>query len=231
MSDKLPSISLNVICKNEEKVIERMLRSVAPIIDYYVIVDTGSTDNTKKIIKETMDDLNIPGEIHDHEWVNFCTARNYALEKLKGKAEWGFWIDCDEELICDSIIDKNQISEKIERFDLCSTKVEYGPQTYFRSQLFRASIDWEWRGAVHEVMFPPKNVNPRGTQIDGIYTFVRADGASWGDKSMEGELCQFPRRCRNPRRFWKGNCQSKEDWFQDMCGNKPVPNRKRPLGP
>ena len=191
MSDKLPSISLNVICKNEEKVIGRMLRSVAPLIDYYVIVDTGSTDNTKKIIKETMDELNIPGEIHDHEWVNFCTARNYALEKVKGKAEWGFWIDCDEQLIQEGTIDKTKLSQQLNNVDLVSTQVEYGPQTYFRSQLFRTSIDWEWRGAVHEVMFPPKDVQPRGLQLKGIHTLVSSDGASWGDGSKETQKAKY----------------------------------------
>ena len=82
--NSLPKISLNVIVKNEEKVIERMLRSVAPMIDYYVVIDTGSTDRTKEIVKETMDSLGINGDIHDHEWVDFCTARNFALEKLAG---------------------------------------------------------------------------------------------------------------------------------------------------
>ena len=44
-------ICLTVICKNESKVIERMLNSVLPILDYYVIVDTGSTDGTQEIIE------------------------------------------------------------------------------------------------------------------------------------------------------------------------------------
>lgn len=46
-------ICLNMIVKDEEKVILRLLNSVYKFIDCYQIVDTGSTDNTKKIIKVT----------------------------------------------------------------------------------------------------------------------------------------------------------------------------------
>ena len=43
-----------MIVKNESLVIERMLKSVIDIIDYYIIVDTGSTDNTIECIKTFM---------------------------------------------------------------------------------------------------------------------------------------------------------------------------------
>ena len=51
-ADTKPKICLNMIVKNEEPVIERCLATVKPHIDYWVIVDTGSSDNTIKKIKE-----------------------------------------------------------------------------------------------------------------------------------------------------------------------------------
>ena len=39
-----------MIVRNESKIITRLLESVLPIIDTYVICDTGSTDNTPEII-------------------------------------------------------------------------------------------------------------------------------------------------------------------------------------
>ena len=45
----IPKICLNMIVKNESKVITRLLESVSPIIDTYCICDTGSTDDTKEI--------------------------------------------------------------------------------------------------------------------------------------------------------------------------------------
>jgi hypothetical protein len=45
-------ICLNMIVKNEKAVLERLFQSVAPVIDYFVIVDTGSTQGTPDFILE-----------------------------------------------------------------------------------------------------------------------------------------------------------------------------------
>lgn len=47
----LPTLCLNMIVKNESRIIKRLLESVAPWIDSYCICDTGSTDNTVEIIE------------------------------------------------------------------------------------------------------------------------------------------------------------------------------------
>src|ERR1700722_1540445 len=59
------TICLNMIVKNESKVIRRCLQSVLPFIDTWVIVDTGSNDGTQKIIKDFMLEHQIPGELHE----------------------------------------------------------------------------------------------------------------------------------------------------------------------
>ena len=60
---KLPTICLNMIVKNESRVIGRLLESVVPLIDSYCICDTGSTDNTKEIITNFFNEHNIKGKI------------------------------------------------------------------------------------------------------------------------------------------------------------------------
>jgi len=85
--DKLLSVCM--IVKNEEKVLERCLESIHGIADEIVIVDTGSTDKTKEIATKYTDKL------YDFKWINdFSKARNYAASKAIG--EWIFVIDADE---------------------------------------------------------------------------------------------------------------------------------------
>ncbi|MBI5345787.1 MAG: FkbM family methyltransferase [Chlamydiae bacterium] len=85
-----------MIVKDESKVIKRCLESVKPIIDYWVIVDTGSTDGTQQIIKDFMKD--IPGELHERPWVNFGHNRDEALKLAKNKGDYLLFIDADEYL-------------------------------------------------------------------------------------------------------------------------------------
>ena len=61
---KRPSLCLVMIVKNESKVIKRCIDSVKDYIDNWVIVDTGSTDGTQKLIIDIMDEYGIKGELH-----------------------------------------------------------------------------------------------------------------------------------------------------------------------
>ncbi|MBS4174158.1 glycosyltransferase family 2 protein [Bacillus sp. FJAT-49736] len=82
-------LSLCMIVKNEEKVIERCLSSVGSLIDEIIIVDTGSTDRTKELASK------YTTKIYDFEWINdFSAARNYAASKASG--EWILVLDADE---------------------------------------------------------------------------------------------------------------------------------------
>lgn len=84
-----PFISLCMIVKNEEKVIERCLSSVAHLVDEVIVVDTGSTDSTKEIVEK------YTSNIYDFEWISdFSAARNYAASKATG--EWIVVLDADE---------------------------------------------------------------------------------------------------------------------------------------
>ena len=65
-----PKICLNMIVKNESKVILRLLNSVLPIVDSYCICDTGSTDNTIEVIENFFNEHNIQGKIvNEGLWV------------------------------------------------------------------------------------------------------------------------------------------------------------------
>lgn len=82
-------LSLCMIVKNEEKVLDRCLRSVQGLADEIVIVDTGSTDRTKEIAAKYTD------RIYDYKWQNdFAAARNESLRHATGR--WILVLDADE---------------------------------------------------------------------------------------------------------------------------------------
>jgi len=87
--DKL--LSLCMIVKNEEKVLERCLTSAQNFVDEMIIVDTGSTDRTKDIASRFTD------RIYDFTWINdFAIAKNHAIQRATAK--WVLVLDADEYL-------------------------------------------------------------------------------------------------------------------------------------
>ncbi|WP_226643247.1 glycosyltransferase family 2 protein [Mesobacillus subterraneus] len=84
-----PLISLCMIVRNEESVLRKCLESVEGIVQEIIIVDTGSSDNTRKIANE------FTHHIFDFTWTNnFSEARNFAASKASGK--WILVLDADE---------------------------------------------------------------------------------------------------------------------------------------
>src|SRR3990167_10039713 len=88
---KKQKICLNMIVKNEKEVIARCLNSCKHLIDYWVIVDTGSTDGTQDVIRKEL--KGIPGELHSRPWVNFGHNRQEALLLAKKKGDYILFMD------------------------------------------------------------------------------------------------------------------------------------------
>ena len=72
----MATISLCMIVKNESAVLARCLDSIADLMDEIIIVDTGSTDNTKEIAAQ------YTSRIYDFKWTSdFSAARNFSFSK------------------------------------------------------------------------------------------------------------------------------------------------------
>jgi glycosyltransferase involved in cell wall biosynthesis len=76
-----PRICLNMIVRDEAHVIERCLASVKPYIDHWVIVDTGSVDDTPARIASAL--AGVPGTLHHRPWRDFGHNRSEALALAK----------------------------------------------------------------------------------------------------------------------------------------------------
>ena len=82
-------LSLCMIVRDEEAQIGKALESVKDIVDEIVVVDTGSSDKTREIVRE------YGGKVFETEWKDdFSKAKNFALEKATG--DYILFMDADE---------------------------------------------------------------------------------------------------------------------------------------
>ncbi len=148
------TISMCMIVKNEEKVLERCLSSYAPLMDEIIIIDTGSSDKTKEIAARFTD------KIYDFEWINdFSAARNYAFSYAT--CDYIFSADADEVLDEENrkqfALLKEVLDEEIE-----IVQMKYGNQLdkgtvynydcELRPKLFKRLRKFTWIEPVHETV-------------------------------------------------------------------------------
>ena len=183
------TICLNMIVKNEKSVITRCLASVKPIIDYWIIVDTGSSDGTQDVIREFMKD--VPGELHERPWKNFEHNRNEALELVRGKADYALIMDADDILEFDP-------NFRLPRMDSGSYRmwIKYGGTSYQRHHIVNIGLPWRWIGVLHEVLFC--DVPCTSEVIGGVKIVVGTDGARSKDpKKYEKDAAVLEEALKN----------------------------------
>lgn len=134
-----------MIVKNEKEVITRCLESVRPLIDYWVIVDTGSTDGTQEVILDYFKD--IPGELYERPWVNFAHNRNEALQLAKYKADYTLIMDAD-----DFLTYSPGFQVPLLTLDYYHLQIEDRGTRYYRTHLVNNNFGWIWRGVLHEYL-------------------------------------------------------------------------------
>jgi tetratricopeptide (TPR) repeat protein len=162
-----------MICKDEAPVIVRCLNSVRPFITHWVIVDTGSTDGTQDIIKNTME--GIPGTLYERPWVNFAHNRTEALHLAKPHGDYTLIIDADDMLVPND----GFVMPELES-DAYNVRIDFGPIVYFRPQLIRSCLGWVWRGVVHEFLACPDTSTTAG-MLEGLTLKINQDGHRRGE--------------------------------------------------
>jgi FkbM family methyltransferase len=134
-----------MIVKDEAPVIRRCLASVRPLVDHWLIVDTGSSDGTQNIVREAM--AGLPGELVERPWVDFAHNRNEALELARPHAAYSLIIDADDELVLPPDFTRPALTADPYVVDIVDAST-----TYQRTQLVASRLPWRYRGVLHEFL-------------------------------------------------------------------------------
>jgi len=156
-----------MIVKNETHIIKECLDSIHRYIDYWVIVDTGSTDGTQELIKQYFAEKGIPGELHERPWVGFGENRTEALALCDGKADWAWMIDADDYIEGAFDFPLN-IPDEVDAWAL---KFARGEFKWWRTQIFRTGRGWKYIGILHEYPTIPDK-QPNIGKLEGGYEIV-----------------------------------------------------------
>ena len=144
-------VCVYAICKNEEKFVERWFNSMKEADEIFVL-DTGSTDNTVKKLKE----LGVFVKIEKITPWRFDVARNKSLELVPKDTDICVCTDLDEVFV-------KGWRKKLENiWDKDTTRLAYNynwlldennnPKVNFYIEKIHNRNDYEWTHPVHEVL-------------------------------------------------------------------------------
>ena len=171
-----PKICLNMILKNESKVIKRLLDSVKNIIDDYIIVDTGSTDNTKSIIENFSKENNIHGKVFDSKFKDFAYNRNEALNLAKENSQSDFLLLLDADMVLNTLNFNKQdlINKQVLKLKQKNSNIEWQ-----NIRIINKKVNAKYIGVTHEYL---DINNAKIEYLDSLFIEDYGDGGSKSDK-------------------------------------------------
>ena len=192
---KMVTISLCMIVKNEEKILERCLDSVADLVDEIVIADTGSTDATREIARRYTE------KVYDFPWTDdFSAARNFVFSRAT--QEYIYSADADEilspenrerfRLLKETLLPEVEIVQMKYANQLQFNTV-YNYDEEYRPKLFKRKRDFVWEAPIHETV----RLEPVIYDSDIVITHLP------GESHVKRDLANFQKHWRQGYRLPK----------------------------
>lgn len=165
-----PKVCAVMIVKNEEAVIEKCIRNLIENgVDYIYICDTGSTDDTLKIINKLQcgpDYIDVSS--FKTKFSDFSQSRNYIISEAKLSviarghgSENIYMLIVDADDILSGPIVKSELTE-----DILNIRINHNGVIYYRPSGFRANVDCYYEGYAHECLVYKGSVQvPKSIEI------------------------------------------------------------------
>ena len=174
----MPTICLNMIVKNESKIICRLFDSVIKWIDCYCICDTGSTDDTVNVIKKYFNSKNIPGKIVVEPFKDFSHNRNFSLQACAGMSDYVLLLDADMIFYPN----ENAFSKKMLTLDVYYILQGSNDFYYKNVRIVKNNGNISYSGVTHEYINFPPNIRVNTFEKNVVFINDVGDGGSKGNK-------------------------------------------------
>lgn len=156
-------LELVMIIKNGADTIIPVLESVAPYIDAWTILDTGSTDGTQELITKILQ--NIPGKLHQEPFVDFRHSRNRVLDLSENKCKYTLMLDDSYILHGGEHLRRLLQKSREGGYSLRITN-EKRTTEYYSLRLLKSSLHIRYKYRVHEI---PMYDDAVGISEENIY--------------------------------------------------------------
>lgn len=130
---------------------------IKPYLDYYYILDTGSTDGTQDVIKKTLGDQ---GEIYEEPFIDYGHSRNRIMDLCQASQNppiFVLMLSADETVLrpdlLRSFVEQQRFSDG-PMHEAYTIPLHFGWR-FDSVRLSRVDKGWRYVGRVHEYLAPP----------------------------------------------------------------------------
>jgi tetratricopeptide (TPR) repeat protein len=180
-----PRLVLCMIVKNEAAIIRRCLAAALPVVDGYVVCDTGSGDATLALVEAAAAEGGVPGRTCRHAWQDFGHNRTLAAEAARAwvqeqgwplEATYLLFLDADMVLHAQPGFDKRQL-----RAASYHVAQDDGGLRYYNLRLACLAHGWRSVGVTHEYWQAEGGAAPP-ERLESLWIEDRGDGGSKAEK-------------------------------------------------
>ena len=180
----MPKLCLNMIVKNESKIITRLFDSLIDIIDSYCICDTGSTDNTVELIENYFKVRGKPGKVIYEPFKDFEHNRTFALRACENNPDADYILLMDADMI---LVKGPQFNLAAFKQQLLSADVFHLFQgserfSYKNVRIVKNNMGIKYWGVTHEVISTPDGTHYSQIERNVLFIDDVGDGGAKADK-------------------------------------------------
>lgn len=137
------SLCLTMIVRDEEEWVEEALASAVELgADSFLIADTGSEDDTEKVVESFIAKTDLPAELLELEWKGHAETRSELLRRARGRADYLLMMDADMKLA-------GELPDLAGDVDVYYGTIRTATLEYGLPLIVKGSRSWCYRGAAH----------------------------------------------------------------------------------